>query len=396
MKKYYWIVLITVLLGLQLIFAQTIETNGHYTSSLYALDQKGVDSRLNIYQFLRFNATAKELNSLQFNVSLRWLSQPQPGQQPWRAYRASVSASNLFNNLLDFEVGRQFLHAGIPFGSLDGVNVTLKPSTNLSWRIFGGVESDLFREIKMNEIEEQPVYGSSLTYRRFYDTDLQLAYLQKLNEDENRWQIIGLNLNNYSLKTVQFLVQAHYDLLNSRLHRLYASTRFAPLKKLSLVLSAKQQCPQIYGDSYFNIFEAEAYTQAALNVNYALTPVYGLAGGIHYFTSEDISGQRLMLGVNDTHGAINVLYETGDLGDQLSVMFDYGYELWKNLIASVGVSYARYRFEEIYEYENQLANTIRLHYKFTKHLATDLEYQWLNNRLTESDNRVLNHIHFIW
>ncbi len=396
MKKYYWIPLIVGLLGFQWISAQTIETGGHYTSSLYAREQVGSNSTISIYQFLRFSAIAKEWNSLSLNVSMRWLSQPQPGQQPWRAYRMSVSTSNLFNNLLDFEIGRQFLHAGIPFGSLDGANITLKPSNNLSWQIFGGVESNLFREFKVYEFDEATVYGSAITYRRFYNTDVQLAYLQKLRENKNQWQIVGLNLNNYSLKKIQFLLQAHYDVLNSVLHRLYASARYTPSNKLALTVFAKQQTPQIYGDSFFRIFEIEPYTQSALNMNYALSTNYGLTAGVQYISLGEGSGQRVMLGINDARGALNVLYETGDLGDQLGLMFDYGYEIWKNLIASVGMDFTRYRFEEIYEYESQVANTVRLHYNFTKHWKADLEYQWLNNRFENSDNRILNHIHFIW
>ena len=396
MKKNYLISLMATLFCIHCLTAQTIETSGRYTSSLYVYEQEGSKSALNVYQFLRFSALAEKWNNLNLNVSMRWLSQPQPGQRPWRAYRLSLSASNLFNNLLDFEIGRQFLHAGIPFGSLDGVNLTLKPMANLSWQIFGGVESNLFREMKVYEFDYATVYGSALTYRQFHNTNVQLAYLQKLRDNQNQWQIVGLNLNNYSFKKIQFILQTHYDILNSVLHRLYASARFAPSGKLAVSVFAKQQTPQIYADSYFKIFEIEPYTQAGLNMNYALTANYGLSAGAQYISLEEASGQRLMLGINDCRGAINVLYETGDLGDQVGVMFDYGYEIGKNLIASVGVNYTRYRFEEIYEYENQLANTVRLHYNFSHHWKADLEYQWLNNRFADSDNRLLNHIHFIW
>lgn len=396
MKKIFLISCLLVLLFVQWTFAQSIETRGRYTYSLYAYEQEGSTFPIRVYQFLRFSAEAKEWNNLSLNVSLRLLTQAQQELDPFRAYRLSVSARNLFNNLLDFELGRQFLHAGIPFGSLDGLNLILKPGSHWTWQIFGGVESNLFREFKVYKFDEAAVYGSALTYRQFLNTDVQLAYLQKLKKSTNRWQVVGLNLNNYFLKTMRFLMQAHYDLVNSRLHRLYTSARFTPSRKISLSLFAKQQYPQIYGDSFFRIFEVEQYTQAGLNVNYAISPRYGLTAGLQYITVEEGSGQRVILGVNDLHGSVELLYETGDLGDQVSVMLDYGYEIWKDLVASIGVNYSRYRFEEIYEYENQLANTVRLHYSISKNWKADLEYQWLKNRFSDSDNRLLNHIHFIW
>ena len=396
MKKIFSIPMLILLFLLQWVSAQSIDSHGRYTLSMYAFEREGGGSPISLYQFLRFSTAAKEWNNLSLNVSMRLLTQEHLDHEAFRAYRLSVSASNLFNNLLDLEIGRQFLHAGIPFGSLDGINLTLKPLANLSWQLFGGVESDLFREFKVTKFDEGAVYGSAVTYRKFYNTDAQLSYLQKVRKSTNQWQIIGLNLNNYSLKTVQFLVQAHYDLLNSRLHRLYASARYLPSRKLVITLFAKQQSPQIYGDSYFRIFEVNQYTQAALNANYALTSSYGLSAGAQYFVLEEGSGQRYLFGVNDNHGAINAVYETGDLGDQLSVMFDYGYEIWNDLIISAGVDYTRYRFEEIYDYENLLANTVRLHYNFSKNWKADLEYQWLKNRMSDMDNRLLSHIHFIW
>ena len=93
---------------------------------------------------------------------------------------------------------------------------------------------------------------------------------------------------------------------------------------------------------------------------------------------------------------VKIVYETGDLGDQAGIVLDYGYEFFPGFIASLSIDYSRYRFEEIYDYESQLANALRAVYKFSKHWRVDLEYQLLNNRFKESDHRVLNHIHFVW
>jgi hypothetical protein len=396
MKRKYLFPGLLLILCSQWLPAQTIETRGRYTYSMYAWEREESSYPLSIYQFLRFSAVARDWNDLSLNVSLRLLTAGQQEHDPFRAYNLSLSARNLFNNLLDFEIGRQFLHTGIPFGSLDGIHLTLKPLKKFSWQLFGGVESNLFREFKVYEFDEATVYGSTLTYRQFYSTDLQLAYLQKLHNSENQWQIAGLNLNNYSLKKIQLLLQTHFDLLNSRLHRLYASFRYLPSNKISLTVFGKLQSPQIYGDSYFRIFEVEPYTQLAVQANYNLTPVYGLNGGLQYVTVEGGAGQRVMLSVNDAHGSLGFLYETGDFGDQLSGMLNYGYEVLNDLVLSVGIDYSHYRFEEIYDYENQLANTIRLHYSISKNWKTDLEYQWLNNRFSDGDNRLLNHVHFIW
>ena len=111
---------------------------------------------------------------------------------------------------------------------------------------------------------------------------------------------------------------------------------------------------------------------------------------------EEGEGHRIIAAVNDRNGSLGFVYETGDLGDQIGVMFDYGYEVYTNVIASISIDYTRYRFEEIYEYENQMGNAFRIAYNFAKHWRIDLEYQWLKNKFYSADNRLLNHIHFIW
>ncbi len=111
---------------------------------------------------------------------------------------------------------------------------------------------------------------------------------------------------------------------------------------------------------------------------------------------EEGFGNRYMLSLDNPNGSIGIIYETGDLGEQLGFMLDYGYEIIPDLTASFSIDYSRYRFEEVYAFDKQLANALRLDYKFTKNWRFDLEYQWLNNRIMDSDQRILNHIQFIW
>jgi len=77
-------------------------------------------------------------------------------------------------------------------------------------------------------------------------------------------------------------------------------------------------------------------------------------------------------------------------------MFDLFYEVMPNLIASLYVDYSKYRVEEVYEFDNQLANAARISYRLGRNWTFDVEYQWLSNRFKESDSRFLNHISFVW
>jgi len=183
-------------------------------------------------------------------------------------------------------------------------------------------------------------------------------------------------------------------LLISRLHRLLAYARVKLNKKINLSLGYKNQHPQVYANSYFTIFEVNPYQQYKLGANYNLSKNFFLSGQYQLLQFDTETANRVFLTFNNLHGSIGLVYESGYAGEQLGIIFDYAYSITPELLASVNIDYSRYKTEKIYEFENEIANAVRLSYRFLKHWTADLEYQWLTNRFKESDSRILNHIHY--
>ena len=117
------------------------------------------------------------------------------------------------------------------------------------------------------------------------------------------------------------------------------------------------------------------------------------------FDTEDAN--QIFATISHLNGSLGLIYESGYSGEQLGIIADYAYSITPNLIASASVDYTKYKTETVYDYEtdNQLANAVRVAYRFKKHWTIDLEYQWINNdrfEETENDSRILNHIQFSW
>jgi len=404
--KYVSLFVLLLLTGSAVVQAQQIETKGRVTSSIYAYVPPALrgsgdqETDWYFYQYLRFQARIKEYNNLTLHYNTRVLTNTRndiPDDLRFRVNRLSLSAQDLFSGFMDVEAGRFFFHPGIVFGSLDGLNLVLKPGTAWHFQLFGGVESTLERSYKVNNFEDAKVFGGAVKYFNLSGTDLQLAYLQKMHKEEIAWQLVALNLSNYTFYDWKFLLQAHYDIANERLHRFYFSTRWKTSSKLSLNLDVKQQHPQIYADSYYTMFDLYNYQQAGLGANWFFSDEYSLTVNFHYFRlEEEGDGQRLMVAVNDYNGSVGVVYETGDLGDQLGLMANYGYEFLPGLVGSLSIDYQRYRLGELYDYEDQIGNALRLTYSFAGHWKIAAEYQLLNNLISSTDQRFLNHINFIW
>jgi hypothetical protein len=391
------------------VHAQKVVTKGRFTNSIYAYEPlifRGTEeSETNVflYQFLRFEAKIKEYNNLSFNYDTRALTNLQndiDSEFRFRVNRLSLSAKDLFSGFLDVEAGRFFYHPGITFGSLDGLDLVLKPTQNLRVKLYGGVESHLYRSYLVYNLEDATVYGGSIKYFNLSQTDIQLSYLEKKRNKNTQWQIAGLHLSNYSLRDWKFLLQTHYNIANSRMQRFFFSTRWTPSKDMHIYLNLKQQHPEIYADSYYNneakFGQFNNYKRAGIGGTYYLSDEYWCSVDYNYFKIEDGQGHKIIASVSNYYGTIGLVYETGDLGDQVGFLASYGYEFIPGLIGTLAIDYQQYRFSELYSLQDQIANALRLTYKFAKHWRIDVEYQLLHNKFKDTDHRFLNHIHFIW
>lgn len=376
-------------------FAYGIDFHGRVSNSIYSFED--TQTRTRVYQFVNLSLDAPEFANATLNTSFRALtdlSQSLDRDQRFKAYNFNLKFSKLFNRV-DLTLGRQFLHPGTVLGGLDGLYAKYYITKKMNLAAYGGVESNFQRSFELYKFKDSFTTGGLFELNRTFATNFQLFYLQKSTEDDIYWQLTGLNLDNSSLSNTNFRLQAHYDLQNERFHRLFFSARQNLLaKKLAVSLQFKQQHPQVYANSYFTIFEVEPYNQYQLGLSYNFLKDYFANAQFRLIQFDDETANQLFATVSNTSGSVGLLFESGYAGEQLSLIFDYAYSITPQLLASLNIDYSRYRTEKVFEFENQIANAVRLSYKFQRYWSVDLEYQWLTNRFKEQDSRILNHVHF--
>lgn len=392
MRKTYALLLL-ILVVVFSVHAQGVRFHGTLQNSIYSYESDETHTR--IYQYGQFNLLSP-CRHFELNGSLRALSDANgslDSDQRFRAYALNLALKSLLRQKLDIVVGRQFLHPGTVLGGLDGARADLKLSSRMSLQLYGGVESQYERKL---ETEDHTTFGGVFNYRNALSTNWQLFYMQKDGQDNQVWQLAGVNLDNRSLPKTRMRVQLHYNTQMSDLHRAMVQARTTWNKKLSTVLEVRQQSPQIYANSYFTVFELEKATQMRAGAVYGLSGAWNVDGQYRHIIMEDGAADQLYLALANDNGSLGLIYESGDAGDQTGLMFDYAIEVFPRFIASVYIDYSKYRTETVYEYDHQLANAVRCSYKLNNHWYVDLEYQWLKNRFKDNDSRLLNHLSFRW
>lgn len=406
MKKLHIFIVCGILFGMFALNAQTVtKTSGFLRNSVYTyavpktIGSSETEMHTRLYQTIGFEVAPFGPN-IRMHFAGRALTDLNDSNlddvKRFKAYRLSISGKGLFHNLVDFELGRQFLYPGVILGSLDGLNLVLKPFSFFSWQLYGGVESHLLRAFKMYEFAEATVFGTRFMFHNLWNTNVHLVYLQKEFHSQTQWQIVGLNVSNFSIHNLTLLLQSHYDLVNKRFHRLYLSAQYQFNKKLIVSAYVKQQYPQVYNTSYFEIFEINRYLLSGLSVAYQINNRFNITSVIQGVQLQEGYGNRFILSFGDRNGSVGMIYELGDLGNQIGFLADYRYQILHNLLATLHVDFSRYRFEKRFDYDSELANALGLSYRFSKHWNARLEYQWLTNDRYKYDQRILNHINFIW
>ncbi len=376
-------------------FAQ-VGFHGSVRNSVYAYE--GDETHTRVYQYVRLNAISP-CKKFTLQTSLRALTDAQEtldSQDRFKLYSLRFNGEGLLNNSLDFSVGRLFLHPGTTLGALDGATLTYSFAKHFAVTAYGGVESHFKRSFNVYETTDSQVLGGLLSVQNYFSSKLQLLYLRKANDDATFWHLTGLNFDTALLPKTIVRLQSHYDIEQSRLHRFLLSARNTWSSKLMTTVEYKQQFPQVYANSYFAIFTPMAYQRLRFGAAYEFIPNYNFQLNYQFVMFEDDNANQVYASIGNNLGDIGLVFENGYAGDQIGFMFDVFYEVLPNLVASLYVDYSKYRVEEIYEYDNQLANAARLSYRIGRHLTIDAEYQWLQNRFQSSDSRFLNHISFVW
>jgi len=378
------------------VFASGIGFHGSLRNSVYSYESDQAHTR--IYQYARISA-ASPGSHFTFQTSLRALTDAQqslPGEQRFKLYSLRINGKDLLNNRLNISAGRLFLHPGTVLGALDGVTAAYDFSHHFSLQLYGGVESHFQRSFDVYKTSDSQTVGGLFQISKFFSSKLQVLYLRKSNNQATFWHLAGVNLFSAIAPKTILRFQAHYDLEQSRLHRLLISARNLWTDKLMTTLEYKQQFPQIYANSYFTIFTPKAYQRVRVGAAYEFLPDYSIQANYQIVAFDQENANQLYLTVGNNFGDLGFVYENGYAGDQLGLMFDIFCEVMPNLIASLNIDYTKYRVEKVYEYDNQLANAARLSYRLGRQWTFDVEYQWLTNRFKSSDSRFLNHISFVW
>ncbi len=382
MKALKYLILLFFLLTIQLSFAQ-IRFSGSLQSSVYSFETPTAQQG-NFYQGLQLKAFSQNNRDLYLNTYFRVakLGKADWDEQLYNLYLNWKTAQKK----LQFRLGRQFIYEGVINGTMDGLLVAIEPTQKLKVKVFAGLEAPFNRDFQTVNSDSNAI-GGYLSYRFSQSFNANLSYLRRERNDQIVWQVIGAALHGVYKKALYYQAQIDHNLesdeiqgMRYRLNYYYQNWSFSG--------EFNTQKPRIFEDSFFRIFEQEAFNQVRSGVTYQVNQ-YQL--GLQYLLTsyEEDQTHQLIANVGNRWGLIGVLFQDGYAGDNIGIYGDVRYPIIPELTIKLYSSYYNFQRHLVEIDENATAFSGGFDFRPVKFLSLQAEVQESINSFYDNDLRGL-------
>ncbi len=368
-----------------------VRFRGALQSSAYGWEVTG-DQRWDFYQGLNFRISPENYSSLYFNTYLRAAYRGDPAEWHERVYNMYANWDFMKNYKLS--VGRQFLYNGVINGTVDAAMLSGRFMNRFLVKVLAGTDAPYSRELKLKEWDDGNVLGGYVSYYMPWQSSIEVSYFQKERSGDQYWQQVGTAVNGY-VSGVNYYGRFDYNLKSSSYQMMRYRLTYLGQKWTGSAEYLSQK-PRIYEDSFFSIFEVNAYDQVRVAGTYRLTDRYEV--GLQYlhtiYTND--TDNRIAGTFGTPWGQVGVIREVGYSGLNLGFYGDLRYEVLPNLTARVFSNY--YNYERAYTNisEDAFGFSGGLSYRFKNMLILQAEAQQMNNTYYEKDWRGLFRLTYLF
>ena len=389
------VILLTLLICtffLSNIFAQ-VNVNGWLQSNLFVSENDQENQQWDFYQMFQFRIASKKYSDLYFNTLMRFAHRGDPAEWEEKAHNLYLNWG--FAKNYRVRVGRMFYYKGVINGTIDAGEFAATYGGKLRFNAVVGTETPFSRKFEIRNWDNGNVFGGFLSYRLPWNNTIDVSYFQKERFSELYWQLFGSTLRGYLGKYFNYYLRYDHNLLKSDYQHMRYRLTFNKIK-WSLGVEYNAQQPRIYEDSYFSIFQVDAYRQIRAIGTYWVS---NIELGLQYLYSmyERENDNRIIASLGTRkYGNFGIVYQSGFGGENFGYYADLRYEFMNNFVARLYNSY--YNFERAFTSISQdaLAFKVGLGYRWMNKLMLEGEIQQASNSYYKSDVRGLMRVTYLF
>jgi hypothetical protein len=339
---------------------------------------------------------------------------------------ASIRVSNAYmrwkdlGNVLDVNVGRVPVFAGVGIGPVDGALFKARVlSDRLTLTGYGGanVLPDL-RSKGFSDIDKNFFLGGQIRALLPEGIQLGVSYMNRHRKPEDYVairpdtafeavtvpvspetrieQLVGADARcSWGMNTSGY-ARYDYDINTKRSIRGELSARVSITRELALTGTGIYREPRVTYNSFFTVFPMEPVREVEGGAEYTLSSCVGVFGRFGYVKYYDDQSRRVSFGINHKYGSVRFAGTNGYAGQLSSCSIEGMYPvLDRMLVPNVSFSYAAYRQEEgVSARQDIFAGALGALYRPIPDLSVDAQVQWVRNLVAQSDTRVFGRVSY--
>ena len=368
-----------------------VHVDGNLNSSVYVWENLEENQNTDFYQGIQFRLFHEKYSNLQFKSYFRIAHNGDPSEWNEKVYNSYLDWKSL-DKQYEMKLGRQFLYQGVMNGTVDGLLVSTNVTNNLTFKVLAGVPVAANRKVKVMNWLDGNVVGGFTSYQISNDFKANLSYFQKTSNEQSVWEQIGTAVSGKIINDLLFMAKLDYNLKNSDYQNMrYRVTYFN--NKLTVSGEFNSQKPRVLENSFFRIFEIEAFNQIRSSISYQLGE-YQLRLRNYYTMYEDENNNQIHFSVANRLGLLGVIYQNGYAGDNMGVFGEIKYDLFSNMSVKLYSSYNKFQRQSIDIDEEALSFLGRIEYRAVKDLDLQLEIQESQNSYYKNDVRGLFRLNY--
>jgi hypothetical protein len=398
--------------------------NGRLSSSIYSFEKYDTVGESKTYlrgfQTVQLDITKNDVSlhtSIQAATNFTLLSDEQKNLKFYNLY---LRWRNIFN-LIDVNVGRHSVYAGVGNGLIDGATLKLKLYDNaISITGYGGGNVNDALEAKVTkQFKDNYLFGGQAVTTLIPDMRIGLSYMnrhreklpyiairpdsqglpvQKLIEIESASeQYAGADLS-YNLKSYgRFYGRYEHDLNTEKISRGQFGAKISITDQVSITGDFIHREPRISYNSIFNVFKQSANTEIEGGVEYMYNPLVRLFAKFANVKFSGENTQRYTLGINAEYGSLIYSGNSGYAGDLNAISAQLMYPLFDNVLTpTIGISRSSYKLSKQSDRLDAFTGLFGATLKPSTNFSLDTQIQWMNNPVYKNDLRFLIRIGYLF
>ncbi|RMF57911.1 MAG: hypothetical protein D6743_18290 [Calditrichaeota bacterium] len=393
------------------VFGQSF--NGRFSTSFYSWERNLTDAlsqnHLRLYQTAQVTFGQLANNRLSFHFygqasqDISESADADPVPRLYSAYLQWVERKGVLRRL---KLGRQRVYSGVAYGTIDGVDLSLRLAKR--WKVGGfvGLLVPFSNEVEVASWDDSHAFGARVGSDDLLGARVLVSFVQRnrrpssyavpgrftqkrLRFESLEQRLVGVDVLRRFAGKLGVYGRLDYDIEQERVRRGQVELTVSPSSRLDLSAEFFHRAPLVEANSIFSVFDQSTTQDVSLRAIYRVGRDWSVNGSFGFIKYDGDESVRFGVGVRGKYGYLGYNFRRGYGGQNNGVTASVNYPLGAKLglIASTGL--ARYRlFDETMPDNTSLTGSVGFNYRPSKYFSVDFLGQGVRNRFYDDDFRL--------